>query len=175
MLSHAYWQRRFNRDPSVIGRSFTLSVRGFHSGRFRIVGVGQKGFSGAEPGAPAEVWLPLATRFGGALVHRSDSPSFQILGRLHPDTTPEKLKAMLGGNLQVRPATNGPTYLRDRFARPLWILGAIVGIVVLIACANVANLFAARQAANQREMSLRSSLGASRFRLLQQKLIERGL
>jgi putative ABC transport system permease protein len=78
----------------------------------------------------------------------------------------------LRGQLHVQPAPNGPSRLRETFARPLWILAVVAGLLLLIACSNLANLFTARALAREREMALRISIGAGRGRLIRQLLVE---
>ena len=90
------------------------------------------------------------------------------------DAPAERRAQFLGARLVVRPASNGVSDLRTDFERPLWILTAVVGLVLLLACSNLANLMLARAAAREREMALRLSIGAGRARLIQQMLVEAG-
>jgi predicted permease len=197
VLNHGFWMRRFAGDRSAIGRSFTMGEQSF-----QIVGVAEKGFNGVEPGKMVDVWVPNMMWNREALSSRGWS-WFRILGRLKPGITSEVARSILqpvftqfrreraqnfradeprefvesfvNAPLQMISASNGPSTLRRDFERPLWILATVVGLVLLIAGSNVANLFLARATAREREMSLRLSIGASRGRLIQQLLIESGL
>ena len=198
IISHAFWQRRFGGDPAVVGRTFALEDRPFVTRQFQIVGVAERTFFGIEPGRPTDVWLPYAM-YNPHAFDNFDFNWFRIVGRLNsgvraeqaqpvlqaaftavrhdradfgPNQPPDQVARYLSAPLYVRSATNGASPLRRQFERPLWILAAIAGLVLLIAGSNVANLFLARVAAREREMSLRLSIGASRARLIQQVLIE---
>jgi predicted permease len=196
VLSHAFWLRRFGGNPAVIGTWFAWDER-----RFQIVGVSEARFTGVEPGRPTDVWMPYSMynprAFGNAQFNW-----FRIIGRLKDRVSPEqaqtvlqvaftnfrrefaphffgpqqqspdRLARFLGAPIYVRSAANGPSPLRKEFERPLWILALIAGLILLIAGSNVADLFMARGAAREREMSLRLSIGAGRGRLIQQMLVE---
>jgi predicted permease len=96
-------------------------------------------------------------------------------GRRGPENPPERIERYVNTPLALESAANGPSGLRQRFDRPLWILSILVGLVLLISVSNLANLYLARAAVREREMSVRLSIGASRSRLIQQMLIESGL
>jgi putative ABC transport system permease protein len=194
VLSYDFWSRRFGRNPSVLGRSVTIREK-----QLQIVGVAEKGFTGAEPGIVTELWAPNMMWDDEAIVTAGWS-WFRIWGRLRPGVTSDQARAPLQAvftdfqrersagfradeprdrierfintPLYLRSATNGPSGLRQSFERPLWVLGIIAGLVLLIACSNVASLLIARAAARDREMALRLSIGAGRGRLIQQMLIE---
>ena len=197
VLSYSFWMRRFGGSPSVLGSRFQLGGK-----PYRIVGVARKGFDGIEPGIRTDFWLPQAM-VTEALGDWSWN-WFRILGRLQPGVTrqqaqqvlqaaftnarrdwapqafgpndaPERIQQFLTAPLYVRPAAGGPSDLRRDFARPMWLLAAVAGLVLLIACSNLTNLFTARAAARQREMALRISIGAGRARLVQQVLVEGAL
>ncbi len=204
VLSYDFWMRRFGGSPAVVGQWLSLSIRGMAGGRFQIVGVAQKGFSGLEPGQPTDFWFPLTTRMPGEMIVRPDSAYFHIRGRLKPGVNRDHLLATMqapfiearsewanalirGGysaqalhvlfneRAELHSGADVPANLRRKFKEPLWILALIAGLVVLLACSNVANLLVARAAAREREMALRISIGAGRGRLFQQMLIESGL
>ena len=199
VLSHAFWMQRFGGDPAAVGRWFVL--HGSKDDRsFQIIGVAQTGFRGLEPGYSTDVYVPYAMQersvFGNSgyrnlrLIGRlkDDVPVEQADGVLQaaftnlrrddvvnsfpPDTPAGAIDAFVGTPLYVRSAATGVSPLRARFQRPLWILTAIAALTLLIAGSNVANLFLARTASRQHELSLRRSLGAGRGRLIQQTLIE---
>ncbi|HTG99612.1 MAG TPA: ABC transporter permease [Vicinamibacterales bacterium] len=190
VVSHAFWSRRLHADPHVVGSWIQLEQRSY-----QIVGVAQPGFSGAQPGVLTDVWIP-NMMFNRESLQSSTWNWLQVWGRLAGNETPEAAQAIAqtafanfeddefvgkdgrrapGSRLEFRTAASGYSQVREDFARPLLILGAIIGLVLLIACSNVANLLLARGAARTREMALRASIGAGRGRLLQQILMESGV
>src|SRR6185437_16241175 len=191
VLSYDYWARRFGRDPKVIGRTFRAG-----NDLFEIVGIGPERFTGTDPGTAIDIFVPTMMHPG---VNRSDWTWFRTLARLKPGVAVspvrEKLDAMarafererakgftgwpkqrldqfLNQNLLLEPAPAGVSEMQQDYRRSLLILGVLVGLVLLIACANVANLMTAQAAARAREMALRVSIGAGRWRLVQLVLID---
>lgn len=202
VLSHAFWMQRFGGDPRIVGRWFVVHDR--QGDRpFEIIGVTQPHFFGAEPGYATDLWMPYAMQdphaFGNTgynslrLIGRvKDGVRLERLqsllqvaftnfrreyapGQVDPAWPPDRVERFINMPLYVRSAATGPSPLRAQFQRPLLILTAIAVLVLLVAGSNVANLFLARTAAREREMSLRLSLGAGRGRLIQQVLIESAL
>ncbi len=198
ILSYAYWTRRFSRNPGVLGQ--TLFVKG---APFTIVGVAAKGFPGVEPGYVTDFWIPLERRTelnpwgSGSDVSLYGSPNWwclRLIARLAPgmgvqqalaEITPgfrAAAYAPLGGGptanekltLELSPA-QGLEGIDDYDDEPIRILMALVCLVLLIACSNVALLIVARNTSRQREFSLRMALGASRRSLLRQLFAESGL
>jgi predicted permease len=203
VVSYAFWQRRFGGDPAIVGRSFeVVNDRAREVRPLQIVGVADARFTGVEPGRPTDVWIPYTMgerrAFGNFFynwfrifgrvrdgVHVDQAHDVlhaaftglrrELAGQIAPDPSPEVMARFLATPLHLRSAANGPSPLRQQFERPLWILAAIAGLVLIIAGSNVANLFLARTAARERELSLRLSIGASRGRLIQQVLVESAL
>lgn len=179
VLSHAVWVTHFGADPAVIDRTFEFGGK-----RVRIVGVMPEGFS--FPGAGTEIWYP----WGWAAENRDEvwfrrAHFIRAFARLAPGVTHEDADAQLQvvvARLQSDyPATNsvmgaGMMSLRDFLIRdvkrPLMILFGAVGLLLLLACANVANLTLVRGAGRTREMALRHALGAGRLRVARQLLTE---
>jgi predicted permease len=196
VLSYDFWTRRFGRHPDVLGRWVTIREKPLH-----IVGVAAKGFTGVEPGIMTDVWAP-TMMWNDRAIADSGTRWFRIWGRMQagvaqeqartvlqtvftgfareqaasrPEESPDRLNQLLNTRVHLRSAATGPSGLRQDFARALWVLGAIAALVLLIAAINVASLLVARAAARQREMALRTSIGAGRGRLIQQAVIESGL
>ena len=197
VVSHSFWRRRFGGDPSVVGSAFTIGEK-----RLEIVGVAQESFTGIEPGRLVDLWVPVAMYdVDGFTFTNKESNWLKVLGRLNPgvtrertrdvlqapfsqfrrelaagrsgpDNSPDRIERYINTPITLESAANGPSGLRRQFDRPLWILSILVGLVLLISVSNLANLYLARAAVREHEMSVRLSIGASRARLVQQMLIE---
>jgi predicted permease len=198
VLSYTYWTRRFSRNPAVVGQ--TIYIKGIP---FTVVGVAAEGFSGVEPGDSTDLWIPLQRRpelnpWGNPINHTLyGSPDWwclRLLARLAPDIYPQQALAeaapafqaaayaTLGAPDAAHPRVKmtmvpakGLQGLGDYDRQPVLILMALVTLVLAIACSNVAMLLVARNAARQRDFSLRLALGAGRATLLRQLLVESGL
>ena len=191
VVSHAFWMRRLGGNENVLGTRIQIEQR-----PYEIVGVAQAGFTGTQPGILTDVWLP-NMMFEAEALRGPNMNWLQVWGRLAPNETVDTVQPIaatastnfasevLGEGKRLSPqdqsaavvqsAPAGFSQLRSDFQRPLLVMAAIVGLVLLIACSNVANLLLARGATRVREMALRASIGAGRLRLLQQILIEAGV
>lgn len=173
ILDHDFWQSRFGADPNVVGSTISLD-----GDAFQVIGVMQEGQKPPTMGSEgdADVWLPL--HFDPRDNERRNWRGFYAIGRLRPETNLEvarqEMSVIRQGLLEEYPAENGEwglqmMSLQDRVvggvrATLLFFLGA-VGLVLLITCANIANLILARMASRETELGLRTALGASRARL----------
>jgi predicted permease len=193
VLGFGYWHSRFGGDPGVIGRSITVN-----NVPFTIVGVTPRDFYGTMLDQPPDVTIPQATgpQVNEARLSAKEKKPEDSVGsvdaRLKPGVTAQQAAQELTGLFQavlmgrdereresiqktwivLEPAGQGFSPVRGRFSEPLQVLMGVVALVMLIACANIANLLLARASARQREIAIRLSLGSTRWRLMRQLLTE---
>jgi putative ABC transport system permease protein len=195
-ISHAFWKRHFANDPDIVGKTIRLNRH-----PFTIVGVTPPWFKGLDVDTAYDVAIPIACepilRTDRSALSDSSWWWLRILGRLLPAETPQqaeaKMKALapevnratipsnfgaegqkqyLQRSFALRPAATGFSDTGTQYRTALYTLMVVVGLVLLIACANIANLLLARAAARQREISIRMAIGAARRRVVRQLMSE---
>jgi predicted permease len=197
VISHAYWMRRFALSPDAIGRTFRWNDR-----VFTIIGVSPPEFQGVVPGTLPEITLPLSMAgqiLDDPAWLNSDSMFWlSVMGRLRPGYTIDGARAevatiysrviqaeadrskgnefnrrqILAQRMPLEASGNGFDNLRSRFGEPLRLLMGIVALILLIACANLANLLLGRATTRRREIAVRLAIGAGRGRVIRQMLAE---
>ncbi len=173
VVSWSYWDRRFQRDPAILGKRIL-----YNNAPKIVIGVAPHDYVGPRVGSRTDLWIP-AGHFGLSMV-----------GRLKPGATIEQAQAeiavvyqamknsMRSSNpraettMELLPAGGGLVRVRDQYGKPLVLLTVVVGLLLLLACINMASMLLARSAGRQRELAVRVGLGAGRGRLVRQMLTE---
>ena len=195
VVSYRFWKSQLGGDYGAVAQTVRLDGQALS-----IIGVAAPEFFGDVVGEAADFWVPAEMQpffdHGASLLEGANSSWLRVMGRLHPDLVRhggatraqagmalllEQIKAE-GGTVgrsiehairfQLGPGARGFSELRARFSQPLKIVMGIVGLLLLVACANVANLLLARSSARQREIAIRLAIGAGRWRLIRQTLTE---
>lgn len=193
VITNDYWHTRFGADPSVVGKHIQINGTSF-----TIAGVAAPEFYGVSPDSKPSVFLPMANigltrpQADQAMFHEGTYYWIELMGRLKPGVSLTQAQSQLAGPfhayvestatkdreradlpvLWLQEGGSGVDSLRRQYSKPLWILMAMVGLILAVACFNIANLLLARASSRRREIALRLSLGAGRFRIIRQLLTE---
>jgi predicted permease len=182
VLSYGLWQQRFGSNSALIGKNITLNGRSFS-----VIGVAPEGFRGTLAGLMPDIWVPLMMRNGAEREERG-SRGLEMIGRLRDGGSIAQVQGAMsvlanqlaetypdtnrGLGIDLRPASTVPGQVRGAVIGFMAILMFIVGLVLLIACTNVGAMTLARASARRKELAIRLAVGAGRWRIVRQLLIE---
>jgi predicted permease len=192
VISYQAWQRRYGGNPGVVGRTVRVGPD-----TYTIVGVTPRGFFGVAPGVAPEITIPLTSNARPSSLQSATSSWVHLIGRLRDGVSlaeantalqhlwpavlegsvgtrlpADRRESFLGRQTSIESARAGFSRVRNRFARPLWFLFALVALLLVVAAASAANLLLARGAGRRREIAVRLAIGAGRGRLVRQMLTE---
>ena len=171
VISADYWQTQYAGSPAAVGARFR---RG--SLEYTVVGIAARGFRGVDIDTPVDIWVLIDQLVPPNDEDRVRGRWMRVMGRLAAGMTPEQASleatAILGRPVRFESGAAGYSTLRQTLSRPLLLVGLVVAFVLLIACANLANLMLASAAARGRELAMRAAIGASRARIVRQLLTE---
>src|SRR5215470_10209405 len=190
VLGYGLWQKRFGADPSILGKAIQINLH-----PYTIVGVAPEGFQGCKSGLRSDVWIPIGMDpqvWGGERIKYRDSLWLNVLGKLKPGVdhrqAENELNVLMQHLVEQFPdAHQGPNMIssdplwRSPFGVNVYLYGtlpmllALALVLLLLACANVANLLLVRSVARRRELAIRLSMGASRWRIVLQLMVENGM
>ena len=174
VISYDYWRRQYAADASALGARFRMRTGA--RAEFTIAGIAPPGFRGTAIDVPIDIWVPIDHVVPVNDPDRARDRWMQVMGRLRPGATvtqaDDEATAIVGRTVKFQPGDIGYSRLRRQLSQPLLLVAVVVLFVLLIACANLANLMLAATTSRARELAVRTAVGASRGRVMRQLITE---